>query len=84
MFFRGDLAGRGAHEELVAKIAREGMEGVRHVGWRRLWLLICLGAFALCRVLCRGYGVTWSLFINPFFWSNADFVFQVGAMSTRG
>ncbi|OJA14367.1 hypothetical protein AZE42_04968 [Rhizopogon vesiculosus] len=26
VFFRGNLAGRGAHEELVAKIAREGME----------------------------------------------------------
>ncbi|OAX42026.1 hypothetical protein K503DRAFT_854285 [Rhizopogon vinicolor AM-OR11-026] len=26
VFFRSDLAGRGAHEELVAKIARGGME----------------------------------------------------------
>jgi len=26
LFFRDDLAGPGAHEELVAKIAREGME----------------------------------------------------------
>ncbi|OJA14809.1 hypothetical protein AZE42_04185 [Rhizopogon vesiculosus] len=26
VFFRGDLAGRGAHEELAAKIGREGRE----------------------------------------------------------
>jgi len=26
VFFRGDLAGRGAHEELAAKIAKEGRE----------------------------------------------------------
>ncbi|KAJ8587552.1 hypothetical protein M405DRAFT_934650 [Rhizopogon salebrosus TDB-379] len=26
VFFRGDLAGRGAHEDLAARIAREGRE----------------------------------------------------------
>jgi len=26
VFFHGDLAGRGAHEELAAKIAKEGRE----------------------------------------------------------
>lgn len=48
VFFRGDLAGRGAHEELAAKIALEGREWSLKF-WREedmiAYLFRCVRAF---------------------------------------
>ncbi|OAX33746.1 hypothetical protein K503DRAFT_699927, partial [Rhizopogon vinicolor AM-OR11-026] len=82
VFFRGDLAVRWAHEELVAKIAREGVE-CSLTFWREE------DAVAFFVWVCSRF-ISWlwwdvvgfHVHINTFFWSNADFVFHVGASST--
>jgi hypothetical protein len=53
--------GREAHEELVAKIAREGMEWSLTF-WRKEDAVAFL--FRCVRVLCCGCGGTWSLFMS--------------------
>jgi len=65
VFFRGDLAGRGAHEKLAAKIAREGREWSLNF-WREedmvAYLFRYVRAFYWGMAFVRGW--TWTLLIS--------------------
>jgi hypothetical protein len=63
VFFRGDLAGRGAHEDLASRIAREGREWSLKF-WREEDMIAYLFRCVLCAVFFARGGFSISFFFD--------------------